>query len=866
MRSATRLFLLATILSLALNGCGPSLSPTATPEVPTPTSVPPTPTPVSPTLTPVSPMPTLVPPTPTPTPVTIIVVSAADSGPGTLRQALLDARRGDVITFDPDVFPPDAPVTITLSGGLPELSQGNLTVDASDAGVILDGSAVGGEMTPGLDIRAEGVTVRGMQIVGFSGCGIELRGQGNTIGGNRQTGSGPLGQGNLISGNNNGGVCLFDGADSNTVRGNLIGVDSAGMSAWGSQGSGVQINGGQYNLIEENVISSQRGSGISICCSTNSAYNTVKNNLIGVGSDGQTPVPNLDTGVTLADGANHNTIGPGNVIANTSGSYGISVARGLSPGNTIIGNSIYGNLTSGISLWNENMDLVRVPAIATFDLTSGEVTGVACPNCLVQIYSDEDNEGRVIEGQVTADEEGVFSFSKGSALTGPHLTATATDASGTTSMFSVPTAGPRSVPLQTGNPNPFSRLATLNASQLPDNRIGFLVQAQDWVDYGMVDATVLDRMGVKRARGQMNDADSYLVNWDTDELAIHDNFNQMISGLAGNRIRMTYNLIFWDKEWHRQTGQTTSPRFQTEEEVQRWLDFVRQMVRSFGDRVDYWEIWNEPSFEGSFQWIRVDDYISLIRRAIPVIRGEDPGAKIVVGSFHGWDGQYYREYLFRVLESDIVPLVDVITWHPFIVHLDPEECGGEFFDRYPQILSEIKSIATAHGFHGEFSADELRFSTWTPSATGSCNVFDRTAGKYYAREIVHHLGEDVATGIVWNGDTQVQVVERLGTLMAGARAESFPVEATTSANVVSYTFTLPSGDRLLAIWNNVDIADEDTTTNATLTFPGLSAQRVTGIDVLNGFEQELITEVENGNLVIRSLLVKDYPIILHIYD
>jgi hypothetical protein len=37
---------------------------------------------------------------------------------------------------------------------------------------------------------------------------------------------------------------------------------------------------------------------------------------------------------------------------------------------------------------------------------------------------------------------------------------------------------------------------------------------------------------------------------------------------------------------------------------------------------------------------------------------------------------------------------------------------------------------------------------------------------------------------------------------------------------------------------------------------------VTGIDVFNGFEQELITENENGNLVIRNLLVKDYPIIL----
>jgi hypothetical protein len=41
---------------------------------------------------------------------------------------------------------------------------------------------------------------------------------------------------------------------------------------------------------------------------------------------------------------------------------------------------------------------------------------------------------------------------------------------------------------------------------------------------------------------------------------------------------------------------------------------------------------------------------------------------------------------------------------------------------------------------------------------------------------------------------------------------------------------------------------------------------VKGIDVLYGFEQELITSMEDGNIVIRDLLVKDYPIILRLTD
>lgn len=85
-----------------------------------------------------------------------------------------------------------------------------------------------------------------------------------------------------------------------------------------------------------------------------------------------------------------------------------------------------------------------------------------------------------------------------------------------------------------------------------------------------------------------------------------------------------------------------------------------------------------------------------------------------------------------------------------------------------------------------------------------------------------------------------------------------------ATNIVSYGFTLPNGDRLFALWTDGIAVDEDPGVNSTLTFPGLSPSKVTGIDVLDGFEQELITESVNGDLVIRDLLVKDYPIILRL--
>src|SRR3989337_156681 len=101
------------LIPLMLAACAPSPTPmlalpTKTAVLPTQTMAAPTPTRLSPTSPPLSQGRTL------------LVTSAADSGPGTLRQALQDARPYDVITFDPSVFPPDTPVTIAPSSGLPE--------------------------------------------------------------------------------------------------------------------------------------------------------------------------------------------------------------------------------------------------------------------------------------------------------------------------------------------------------------------------------------------------------------------------------------------------------------------------------------------------------------------------------------------------------------------------------------------------------------------------------------------------------------------------------------------------------------------------------------------------------------------------
>ncbi|NIN64895.1 MAG: hypothetical protein GTO63_09375 [Anaerolineae bacterium] len=138
-----------------------------------------------------------------PQPQSIVVTSSADSGPGSFREALTQAPAGTHITFDAGVFPPDSPATVFVLSPLPELTQGQVTIDASDAGVILDGSQMPlGEWGSGLTISSSGNVIRGLQILHFpaGGLSIERGAQHNFIGGDRTKGAGPTGQGNVISG------------------------------------------------------------------------------------------------------------------------------------------------------------------------------------------------------------------------------------------------------------------------------------------------------------------------------------------------------------------------------------------------------------------------------------------------------------------------------------------------------------------------------------------------------------------------------------------------------------------------------------------------------------------------------------------
>lgn len=795
------LIVLFIFLSALTGGCQPKQPPsTAThpPPIPTTTS----------------------PPTDTPVPQgeTILVTSTDDNGPGTLRQAIDTAQPYDTITFDPVVFPPDAPATIAVTSGLPQLAQGHLTIDASDAGVILDGSQLPADSwTPGIEIVSDGNTIRGLQVFHFTGTGIVVAGhvQNNTIGGDRKIGAGPSGQGNL-TGSNDFGIGVWDHATNNTVTGNLVGTDASGATDLGNRSSGMWI-----------------------------------------------------------ETATDNVIGPDNIVAYSS-QCGIRVEGAQNFGNTLTQNSIHDNSGLGICLMFGANTTLAAPFISEFDPTSGRISGSSCANCTVEIFSDSGDEGATYEGQAVADSSGTFNFDKGAAFANANVTLTATDSGGNTSEFSRSMEGVAGViMLQAGNTLPKFPMLTKSSGELADNRIGMsYAGAGLWHDISYLDG-VRDEVtdfGAKRVDSSLYEIEPP-IEWSGSEYDIPPEFDKFINDLNANGIAFDYMLHFWDKEGHANGETLSTPRFTTDEQIQAFADYVRFVIRHFKGRVQYYTIWSEPDNcgQGGIKCIRPNDYINLAKQIIPVIRQEDPQAKVAIAPNVLF---FARNDLFTVLESDAISMFDVVQWHGLYDVAPNVSFYGNYYYDYPELVEKIKQTASAHGFQGEYWETEM---TWCSEEFPWCHPADQPwdqqktdllAAKYYARGIVMHLGMDVGVGIggfqpaaAWSYPT----IRNLNTYMAGVEPAELPVDIESQAiNIVSYGFTLPNGDRLFALWTNGTAVEDDPGVITTLTFLGTSAQSVTGVDVLNGFEQELVTENENGNLIIRDLLVKDYPIILRI--
>jgi parallel beta-helix repeat protein len=467
-------------------------------------------------------------------------------------------------------------------------AQNNTVSDNVIAGNEGDGVYLEGEGTSGNRVRGShiGVDASGTAQLANQGNGVTIAwgASGNSIGGSEEW------ERNVITGNQGWGVLIHNGAESNWVYNNYIGLDAAGMPDLPSNGV-VISNGASHNGVYQNVISDNPGSAITVggleyslgggmgkgpmaidlddrleilvngetvfvgdadggqiwppgfgavpgdtvevrasdtdngCGSIGpvwlyhvGSWEAIKltdgaagcggtfwsttlvldfpgegwitegtwigNNQIGTSPAGDAPMPNDGHGVDIrpasqgsfvydntiafnADGvhvdrSNGNYIGSNSIHSNADDGVYIDAATG----NSIRGNSIHSNGGKGIANINGGNNELPPPVLTG----GGSVTGLSCPYCWIDVFSDQADEGAVYEGSTMVAADGTFVYP--GTPSGPYITATVTDGEGNTSEFSDPMV-PVIVRMESGYAAPGGSVTlTLETLNIPDPGLG----------------------------------------------------------------------------------------------------------------------------------------------------------------------------------------------------------------------------------------------------------------------------------------------------------------------------------------------------------------------------------------------------------
>ena len=252
-----------------------------------------------------------------------VVTNTNNHGPGSLREAIINANATagtDTITFN---IPGLGVKTISLITALPEITDP----------VVIDGTTQPGYAgSPAIEI--DGLTVSN----NGGGNGLVIKAGGSTVRG-------------LAIGNFSGNAAIWlNGCDNNVIQGNYLGVNAAGTTAR-PNGRGVTLSNASNNLIggttaaARNVISGN-GAGVEL----NGNNNMVQGNFVGTNPAGTAAIPNINDGVFVSDPSSTN-----NLIGGTAPGAGNLISaneRGVSAGGTatviqgnLIGTDITGTLT-----------------------------------------------------------------------------------------------------------------------------------------------------------------------------------------------------------------------------------------------------------------------------------------------------------------------------------------------------------------------------------------------------------------------------------------------------------------------------------------------------------------------------------------
>ncbi len=195
-------------------------------------------------------------------------------------------------------------------------------------------------------------------------------------------------------------------------------------------------------------------------------------------------------------------------------------------------------------------------------------------------------------------------------------------------------------------------------------------------------------------------------------------------------IILDYGNALYDRNAN---GDARSPH--TAEGLRAFARYVTAMVKRYGDRVKYWEVWNEPN--GSQFWGAEPDareYAAVLKTAYTSIKRADPEAKVIGGAIAGTDLNYLR----ALFDAGGLEYMDALSIHPYRVG-GPEET---------QLLRELRfhqELMKEYGYEKPIWLTEIGWST----DTGPYGVTEQEQAQYLTRMYIQALSTGYVREVNW---------------------------------------------------------------------------------------------------------------------
>jgi hypothetical protein len=417
------------------------------------------------------------------------VTNSADSGSGSLRQAITDAN-SDVNTPHMIIFNLAAGSTITLtSTALPSITR-TMVIDATTTtgwspnaiGITLDATNVptgAGNNCVFNIVDAPNVEIYGFQIIGGASTDFGILINGDNADGFK---IGAINKRNVI---NRAGDAIIRviSADNGFVQNNYLGCDSSGTQGFygtpvltrPASGGGVWLtDGANGNTIggsiagQGNLIAGGTGIALTIGltndptvgglsgCSNNIIYgNRIGGkgtmqflNCVGIWVDGNSD-NNIIGGVNAgqANDLSYCSVSSG-ASCGVNGASAILIRSSDAQGNTIRGNAMQCVAGAGINLISSANNNQSSPSITGYDITTNRLSGTSTANAIIDVYLGTDCNGNLTTNikskkylaSTTANQFGSWSVDLATfscLLNGEYVTATSTNpTNGSTGRFS----------------------------------------------------------------------------------------------------------------------------------------------------------------------------------------------------------------------------------------------------------------------------------------------------------------------------------------------------------------------------------------------------------------------------------------------